>query len=133
MIVQADCIGYFGPMLKQPRHHFLICLLVWGIIVIQYPTLLLPLLDTHHIRQVDTASIIRNMQRYRVDVLSPFIDWVGPTHYSVEMDCPLYNALMAWMLNVVPIDSEVGLFREENSNTQGRSQTQLTTLWDVCK
>ena len=50
-----------------------------------------PLLDYHHHRQINTASIARSYFRYRQPLLKPRIDWAGPgndlaaTEFPIEM------------------------------------------------
>jgi len=54
-----------------------------------------PPVDSHHVRQADTANIARNMLREGVDVLHPRIDWAGPAGGYVESELPLYAASVA--------------------------------------
>ena len=49
-----------------------------------------PPLDSHHIRQSDTASVARIMCRERLDPLHPRIHWAGPEAGTVESELPLY-------------------------------------------
>ena len=59
-----------------------------------------PPLDSHHIRQSDTASVARIMCRERLDPLHPRIHWAGPEAGTVESELPLYALVTAlgWRL-----------------------------------
>jgi len=54
-----------------------------------------PPLDSHHIRQSDTASVARIMCRERLDPLHPRIHWAGPEAGTVESELPLYALITA--------------------------------------
>jgi len=54
-----------------------------------------PPLDSHHVRQSDTASMARVMAREGTDLLHPRIAWAGPEAGTVESEFPLYQALVA--------------------------------------
>lgn len=97
-------------MYERYQQFLVFTLLIIGLFAVQYSSLSIPLLDTHHIRQTDTASIIRNMQRYGPTVFQPMVDWAGPEPQLVEMELPLYNLLMCWVLNGQPVESSAGVF-----------------------
>ncbi len=71
-----------------------LCLFV-AAAALRVPDLGLPPLDTHHVRQSDTASIARIMAREGVDLLRPRIGWAGPDAGLVESEFPLYAAAVA--------------------------------------
>ncbi|HCP48469.1 MAG TPA: hypothetical protein DIU15_20700 [Deltaproteobacteria bacterium] len=80
----------------------LLVLLLLGVLL-RLPSLAAPPLDSHHVRQADTASIARNMLRHGVDLLGPRIDWAGPEAGTVESEFPLYASGVAllWKLTGV--------------------------------
>ena len=65
-------------------------------LAVRLPGIDAPPLDSHHVRQADTASIARVMAREGVDLLHPRIAWAGPGAGVVESEFPLYAAITAW-------------------------------------
>jgi len=59
-----------------------------------------PPLDSHHIRQSDTAAVARIMCREQLDPLHPRIHWAGPEAGTVESELPLFALATAvlWRL-----------------------------------
>ncbi|GEM_PF-1530060 len=65
-----------------------------------------PPLDSHHVRQADTASMARVMLREGSDLLHPRIAWAGPEAGTVESELPLYQGIVAagWRVLGEPAD-----------------------------
>jgi len=80
---------------KAHRPGLALLVLILLAVAIRLPSLASPPLDSHHVRQSDTASIARNMLREGISLLEPRIDWAGPEAGTVESEFPLYAAGVA--------------------------------------
>lgn len=64
-------------------------------LLLRLPGLSDPPLNTHHVRQCDTAAIARTFARDGIDLLRPRVPWGGRDGAVVESELPLYAAAVS--------------------------------------
>lgn len=95
------------PEKKKYGRWLLIAIVCLGT-VLRFYGIELPLVDSHQIRQAQTAMMARNLYEDGINIFCTRLDFFGNTPGHIIMEFPLMHALTAWLYNIFGVHDVLG-------------------------